>query len=181
MRIVWKSSLRIQIISIADTQSGIRDLLTVLALSCHAIFEGIAVGLEDKSSGVWALFAAVSMHKYVISFCVGLELFTKQTNSFKVNLCYVIIYAIMSPIGIAIGMAVTSLVAETNMAYFAAVGILQGIAGGTILYVVVFEVLQREKSKEKVPGLAQLLFVVLGFVVMFCVEKFRKYSSSIKK
>ena len=46
----------------------------------------------------------------------------------------------------------------------------QGLAGGTILYVVVFEVLQREKSKEKVPGMVQLLCVILGFSALMLVE-----------
>ena len=48
--------------------------------------------------------------------------------------------------------------------------ILQALAGGTILYVVVFEVLQREKCKEKVPGMAQLTCVILGFSVLMLVE-----------
>ena len=50
----------------------------------------------------------------------------------------------------------------------------QALAGGTILYVAVFEVLQREKSKEKVPGLVQLLCVILGFSALMLVEIFGK-------
>jgi hypothetical protein len=50
---------------------------------------------------------------------------------------------------------------------------LQGIAGGTLIYVVVFEVLQREKSKS-VSGLAQLASVILGFATLLCIEIFGK-------
>lgn len=103
---------------------------------------------------------------------MGLELFTKNQNPLLVNLSYILVYAVMSPIGIGIGIAVTSLVTPDNAAYFLAVGALQAIAGGTILYVVVFEVLQREKSKQKVPGLMQFLCVTLGFTTMFLVERF---------
>ena len=35
----------------------------VLALSLHAVFEGLAVGLEDEKAGVWQMFAAVASHK----------------------------------------------------------------------------------------------------------------------
>ena len=35
---------------------GIRDFLAVLALSIHAIFEGLAIGLESHSEDVWILF-----------------------------------------------------------------------------------------------------------------------------
>ena len=54
--------------------TSFRDFLTVLALSLHAIFEGLAVGLEDDAEGVWVLFAAVCSHKFVMSFCIGVEL-----------------------------------------------------------------------------------------------------------
>ena len=45
----------------------------------------------------------------------------------------------------------------------------EGLAGGTILYVVMFEVLQREKEKE-VSGVFQLLGIVLGFSAMMVLE-----------
>ena len=51
-----------------------------------------------------------------------------------------------------------------------------GLAAGTILYIVVFEVLLREKSK-RVPGLLQFLFIVLGFTAMLLVNVYGKYES----
>ena len=39
------------------TKSFLRDFFTVLALSFHAVFEGLAVGLETDSKDVWLLFA----------------------------------------------------------------------------------------------------------------------------
>ena len=54
--------------------TSFRDFLTVLALSLHAIFEGLAVGLGDDEEGVWVLFAAICSHKFVMSFCIGVEL-----------------------------------------------------------------------------------------------------------
>jgi len=137
--------------------STVRDFLTVLALSLHAVFEGLAVGLGSSTTEVWTLYAAVAMHKYVLSFCVGLELFTGKQNKFWINFCYILLYAIMSPIGIAIGIVVT------ESADDATTGILSGLAAGTLVYVAMFEIIQREKTKEKVPGLAQLLFILLGF------------------
>ena len=56
------------------TASHLREFFTVLALSLHAVFEGLAVGLEETTAGVWTLFAAIASHKFVISFCMGVEL-----------------------------------------------------------------------------------------------------------
>ena len=36
---------------------ALRDFFTVLALSFHAVFEGLAIGLEPDSSDIWILFA----------------------------------------------------------------------------------------------------------------------------
>ena len=67
-----------------------------------------------------------------------------------------------------IGIIITS-TSETTSTYYITVAILQALAGGTIIYVVVFEVLERERSKN-VSGLAQLFFVLLGFGVLVSVE-----------
>ena len=60
-------------------------------------------------------YIGIAMHKYVLSFCLGLELFTGsgRANRFWVNLCYILLYALMSPIGIGIGIAVTQEANET--------------------------------------------------------------------
>ena len=39
------------------SNSALRDFFTVLALSLHAIFEGLAVGLEKDTNDVWILYA----------------------------------------------------------------------------------------------------------------------------
>ena len=38
---------------------ALRDFFTVLALSFHAIFEGLAIGLESSSSDIWILFVGM--------------------------------------------------------------------------------------------------------------------------
>ena len=69
---------------------------------------------------------AVATHKYVISFCVGLELYSAETPM-KLYVAYMLVYAIMSPIGIAIGIAVTTAVEDNTTAYLVAIGVLQVI------------------------------------------------------
>ena len=45
----------------------------MLAISLHAVFEGIAMGLGSKASFIWYLCFAVAVHKFIISFCIGLQ------------------------------------------------------------------------------------------------------------
>ena len=42
------------------TKSSLRDFLTVFALSLHAVFEGLAVGIEEEAEHVWILFAGTN-------------------------------------------------------------------------------------------------------------------------
>lgn len=149
--------------------AALRDFFTVLALSFHAIFEGLAIGLEEHEEDVWILYAAVAAHKYVISFCVGLELYNVGTPKL-LYAAYTVTYAMMSVIGIGIGIGVTSAIEDNEKAYMTTVGVLSAMAAGTLLYVAVFEILEREKSKVKVPGLVQLVFVILGFCAIMLVE-----------
>ena len=66
---------------------------------------------------------AVATHKYVISFCVGLELYSVDTPKI-LYAAYMLIYALMSSIGIAIGIAVTT-VEDNTIVYMVTVGVLQ--------------------------------------------------------
>ena len=74
----------------------------------------------------------------------------------------------MSPVGVGIGLAIIgNITHETS--YYMSVAVLQALAGGTILYVVAFEILERERSKS-ISGLVQLCFVIVGFATMMTVE-----------
>ncbi|XP_063699047.1 zinc transporter ZIP3 [Culicoides brevitarsis] len=142
--------------------SSLRGLLIVLALSIHELFEGLAVGLEPTAASAWYMFGAVSAHKLVIAFCIGVELVVIRTKLW-LGILYVIIFAIVSPIGIGVGI----LLSEANNAEAFAVPsvILQGLASGTLLYVIFFEVLSKEKS-----GIIQYFAVVAGYFIMFGLQ-----------
>ena len=43
-------------------QIALRDFFTVLAISFHAVFEGLAVGLTPDSADIWILFAGTEIH-----------------------------------------------------------------------------------------------------------------------
>uniref|UniRef100_A0A8D8CHU3 Zinc transporter ZIP3 n=1 Tax=Culex pipiens TaxID=7175 RepID=A0A8D8CHU3_CULPI len=142
--------------------SSIRGLLIVLALSVHELFEGLAVGLEGSTSTVWLMFGAVSAHKFVIAFCVGVELIVARTK-FWLAVAYIFTYSVVSPMGIGIGILLSNGSASDSTQVVSVV--LQGLASGTLLYVIFFEVLSKERS-----GLWQYLAVFVGFFFMFGIK-----------
>ncbi|KAG5893144.1 hypothetical protein JTB14_000408 [Gonioctena quinquepunctata] len=147
--------------SVNSTIAIIRGLLVVLALSVHELFEGLAVGLEDSPHTVWYMFGAVSAHKLVIAFCIGVELVTSGIKTVFV-IIYVFTFAVVSPLGIGIGILVSNYKSSSTTSVSV---ILQGLASGTLLYVVFFEILQADKKS----GLKQYCAILTGFVIMFAI------------
>ena len=73
------------------------------------------------------------------------------------------VFCLVSPIGVGVGMALTS--PDQEGANNTALIVLQGIATGSLLYVVFFEILEKERQKA-VPGLLQVIAMSLGFIFM---------------
>lgn len=147
--------------------TSVQGLLTVLALSFHAIFEGLAVGLEPSISSVAYLAAAIATHKLVISFCVGMELYVAGAST-RTTIGYLVIFSMVTPIGIAVGLVLDHFKNDSeNLGPTPT--ILQGMAAGTLLYVVFFEVLARERANEK-SGLLQLVAIIIGFTLMLGLQ-----------
>lgn len=150
-----------------------RGLFAVLALSFHEVFEGLAIGLEERIDNVWYLFIAVATHKLVIAFCIGLELAWSKTRK-TVLVMYVATFAIVTPVGIVIGMLLIQY--GTGGSVDGSPGmvavILQGLAAGTLLYVVFFEVLARHKQS----GFSHLLAIMFGFSCLLVLQMMSEYT-----
>ena len=63
-----------------QTKSAIRTFFVVAALSFHSVIEGMTIGLERDGTEVWMSFLAVSLHKFVIAFSVGVELLAAEVK-----------------------------------------------------------------------------------------------------
>jgi zinc transporter ZupT len=150
--------------------TSLRSFLMVLALSIHSIFEGMAIGLEETEAGVWKLFLAVSIHATAIAFCIGTEMISSGTKKSQIVM-YMVVLSIVTPIGVLIGIIVTVHMEQASGEHVLVIGMLQGLAGGTLLYITFFEVLARDKlSKYGMSGLVGALAVIVGFTLMAAME-----------
>nr|CAD7437848.1 unnamed protein product [Timema bartmani] len=146
--------------------SSIRGFLIVLALSIHELFEGLAVGLERTSGEAWYMLGAVAAHKLVIAFCVSVEMVSTRVST-CLSLIYVCTFSLVTPMGIGAGLLLTESAKDgaTNT-------VLQGLATGTLLFVVFFEILNRQRKSgghDGRSGIWQLFAVMTGFLVMLAL------------
>jgi len=139
--------------------SSLRSIMLLLALSFHSVFEGIAIGLQDNSAQLISIFIAVIVHKAVMAFSLGLNI-AQSDLSVKSFVISNVLFSIASPVGVGIGIAVADL--PSSLPQDICNGLLQGIAGGTFLYITFFEVLPHELN---VPNkrLWKVFFVILGY------------------
>ncbi|GJQ82029.1 hypothetical protein Trydic_g6905 [Trypoxylus dichotomus] len=146
----------------------------IVALTVHAILEGLAVGLEDSTSQVLLMLAAIASHKLVVGFCLGTEL----SSSIQTTPCQyftaIIMFSFGSALGIALGLSITDLNERLPLLL---IPVLQALAGGTLLYITVSEVLPRERAQwhqihgKKAAGIFQFLAVITGFILMSVLIK----------
>merc|ERR1712106_135367 len=79
-----------------------------------------------------------------------------------VTMLYMTVFCGISPVGVGVGMALKQSGEDHGGA---ALIVFQGLATGSLLYVVFFEILEKERKKQ-VPGVLQAVCLSLGFVFM---------------
>ncbi|KAG6449927.1 hypothetical protein O3G_MSEX006344 [Manduca sexta] len=116
------------------------------------------------------MLGAVSAHKLVIAFCIGVELIANRTKTWLM-IIYVSTFALVSPLGIGIGLILVGGQGATAAGVSSVV--LQGLASGTLIYVIFFEIWKGERS-----GLLQYAASLVGFFLMFGLQMLTGHSHS---
>ncbi|XP_005989801.1 zinc transporter ZIP1-like [Latimeria chalumnae] len=143
-----------------NAHSPFRSFVLVISLSLHSVFEGLAIGLQETNYRVLEICIAVLIHKSIIVFSLSIKLIQSNARSPWLVAC-IVVFAVMSPLGIAVGIGVTQTLTATGKLVRC---ILEGVAAGTFVYITFLEILPHElDSSDK--RLWKLLFIVLGFSV----------------
>lgn len=144
-----------------QAHSPFRSFMLFLSLSLHSVFEGLAIGLQSTDSKVLEICIAILVHKSIIVFSLSVKLVQSAVAPLWVA-AYIGVFAMMSPIGIAIGISVMEAQLEAGELVQA---ILEGLAAGTFIYITFLEILPHELNS---PGkqLLKVLFILLGFSIM---------------
>jgi zinc transporter 1/2/3 len=80
----------------------------LLALSIHAFFEGIALGLLNTNREIFYMILAIAFHKWVESLSIGINL-SKSKIEKDILLTLLVIFSLTTPIGIIIGLLLNSI------------------------------------------------------------------------
>ncbi|KAI9081781.1 hypothetical protein K1719_036043 [Acacia pycnantha] len=82
-------------------------ILLILALCFHSVFEGIAVGVSGSKGEAWRNLWTISLHKIFAAIGMGIALLRMlPKRPFLTTVAYSLAFAVSSPIGVGIGIAI---------------------------------------------------------------------------
>lgn len=138
-----------------------------IALSVHSFLDGMSVGTATDPAVFASTVAAVVFHKMFDGIALGIPVYASGMP-WKSALAALSFCALMTPVGIAVGLGASEGVAETPSAYLAS-GVILGLSGGSYLYVALTELLPTALAdgKARLPKLAVftvawVLMAILG-------------------
>ncbi|TKR59422.1 hypothetical protein L596_029093 [Steinernema carpocapsae] len=148
-----------------ESNSTIRAVLLVAALSLHACFEGLSLGTITDVNALFQIFAALAVHKLLMGFTLGMRMVQSRLQTFTTVICCAI-FAGQVLVGGFGGLLLIDFLAtkSAGVAHLIS-GILQGIACGTFFYITSFEILPHELNT---PGNRPLkmVFLTAGFLLI---------------
>ena len=127
--------------------------IMLLSLSIHGLFECLALGIQTNYKNALFLFIALMIHKWAEAFAIGI-LFVKAKFTKKFFYLIIFAFALIGPIGVAIGIVLASTADEFIE------GIFLSISTGTFLYVACSEVIIEEFSTPEKRYLKYFLYLL---------------------
>jgi solute carrier family 39 (zinc transporter), member 1/2/3 len=132
----------------------ISTYLLEFGLVIHSVLIGLALGTEDGSAFV-ALFIALSFHQFFEGFALGAHIAKLNSKSILPAIIMVLLYALATPVGVAIGIGVHSNnYNRKSTAALIASGVFGSVAAGILIYVSLINLIAGEMSASIAPFFA---------------------------
>ncbi|GAB4845997.1 hypothetical protein Ancab_025001 [Ancistrocladus abbreviatus] len=125
-----------------STSSRGDAFLLIVALCSHSVFEGIAIGVAETKGDAWKALWTISLHKIFAAIAMGIALLRMIPERPLVSCSiYSFAFAISSPIGVAIGIAIDATTEGATADWIYAISM--GLACGVFVYVSINHLLSK--------------------------------------
>jgi zinc transporter 1/2/3 len=91
----------------SDGKTRVIAYILEFGIAVHSIIIGLALGCQTEASEIMVLMLALCFHQTFEGFALGVSVVQAQLSFFK-NCIMVAIFSLTTPIGIAIGIIITS-------------------------------------------------------------------------
>ena len=144
-----------------DHDKEVSPYALIVALSAHSVLAGLALGAQPVAASTLMIAVAILAHKGTASLALGISLVRGEIRKPRARR-FVLLFAMMTPLGVLLGMAGSGLLRQGAGLYFDAT--VSALAAGTFLYIASIDMLGDEFLK---PGSrwAKWVAAVLGLTV----------------
>eukprot|EP00249_Psilotum_nudum_P014644 c24935_g1_i1 orf=45-1136(-) len=126
---------------IRTTSTG-DSILLIIALCFHSVFEGIAIGVAETQHDAWKALWTICLHKIFAAIAMGIALLRMIPNRPLLSCAiYSFLFAISSPVGVAIGIAIDATTEGPAADWIYAISM--GFACGVFIYVAINHLLAK--------------------------------------
>lgn len=116
----------------ASDNSRLNGIMILIILCIHSIIEGATLGINTTITNAFVIFIAIMAHKSCDSFALATTL--KRYDLLpNYHLALIIVYALMTPLGIAIASSIISVL--SNKTGILVESSLNAVAAGTFIYI----------------------------------------------
>jgi zinc transporter 1/2/3 len=155
-----------------SNDSGIFAYILTFILSLHSMISGVALGMDNNLTTLISLFVAIISHKWIEAFALGVAINKDQeTNdiAIKKTLKLILLYSFMEPMGIVIGVILSTSLSEERLLITQA--FILALAAGTFIYVAVVDILPAEFA-DPGPGAdkyVKFMLVLVGITAIMII------------
>jgi zinc transporter 1/2/3 len=131
----------------------------------HSFLEGLGVGGLDTAPGLVSFLVGIASHKWLEAFALGLAVLQAD---FPPGLALILnlFYAALTPLGMAVGMALVAFVGPDSPSASTLELVLNGLATGSFLFVSCVEMIPPEFAEIGPASKYKFATVILGFSMM---------------
>lgn len=119
------------IAELMSTEQSLSTYMLMAGVVGHSIIIGVTLGLAEDDFA--PLFIAICFHQFFEGFALA-SMLIRVVHSTKIIAASSILYAITTPIGIAVGLAARASTAENPAVYVTTTGVFDAVAAGILLY-----------------------------------------------
>mmetsp|Transcript_12837 Transcript_12837/g.46917 ORF Transcript_12837/g.46917 Transcript_12837/m.46917 type:complete len:345 (-) Transcript_12837:670-1704(-) len=120
--------------ALEEQRQNVLAITMFVGLAVHSLTEGFALGIQTQLSALGATLLAIVGHKSVAAFALGSGFIRTKTFTRHQVAGILVVFAFISPIAAIIGLSATRNLDPT------VVGMLNGLAGGTFIFLAMKEV-----------------------------------------
>lgn len=154
---------------IRTSKSKLQTYVFVFCLSLHSLLEGLGMSGKNNQNDLFRFLAGLFAHKWIEAFALGVTVMGARFSNVE-SFFLMGFYAILTPLGIALGMLADYL-AKAPVAGERSVTelVMNGAAAGSFLFVSCIEMIPPEFHTKNQSTPLKFMAVSLGFIIMAAV------------